>query len=192
MASQLPLQTNPLCQNVKTNFFFVHPESIPPDLLLFDIPLTRQTIDSFLTKISKMNPTSWINPSWKKAGQCCVVLFVHLGRMMIRLWNRLIRKKNEAGRVRVCGPTTGRYWLSSITKWIFSCYDGGGFLSGRCRNRGNGARREHRRPISCKKMKVTSRVFPPLRSSLGHSKPVSLVRLESTISAVLGFSFSFF
>ena len=102
------------------------------------------------------------------------------------------KKKNEAGRVRVCGPTTGRYWLSSITKWIFSCYDGGGFLSGRCRNRGNGARREHRRPISCKKMKVTSRVFPPLRSSLGHSKPVSLVRLESTISAVLGFSFSFF
>ena len=97
MASQLPLQTNPLCQNVKTNFFFVHPESIPPDLLLFDIPLTRQTIDSFLTKISKMNPTSWINPSWKKAGQCCVVLFVHLGRMMIRLWNRLIRKKTKQG-----------------------------------------------------------------------------------------------
>ena len=190
MASQLPLQTNPLCQNVKTNFFFCLPGEYSTRLVV--IWHSAHTADSFLTKISKMNPTSWINPSWKKAGQCCVVLFVHLGRMMIRLWNRLIRKKNEAGRVRVCGPTTGRYWLSSITKWIFSCYDGGGFLSGRCRNRGNGARREHRRPISCKKMKVTSRVFPPLRSSLGHSKPVSLVRLESTISAVLGFSFSFF
>ena len=95
MASQLPLQTNPLCQNVKTNFFFCLPGEYSTRLVV--IWHSAHTADSFLTKISKMNPTSWINPSWKKAGQCCVVLFVHLGRMMIRLWNRLIRKKTKQG-----------------------------------------------------------------------------------------------
>ena len=192
MASQLPLQTNPLCQNVKTNFFFCLPGEYSTRLVV--IWHSAHTADDWLFFNQNLkNESNKLNkPQLEESGTMLRCIICTSRQNDDKIMEPFNKKKNEAGRVRVCGPTTGRYWLSSITKWIFSCYDGGGFLSGRCRNRGNGARREHRRPISCKKMKVTSRVFPPLRSSLGHSKPVSLVRLESTISAVLGFSFSFF